>query len=83
LKDEFLKLKVRNDNYSQTQNVLGVYKNFVTEKLDENFEISRTDKIDLLNRSMKYFKEKETFDIDEFSNEVIANKEGIESFKSL
>lgn len=81
-KDEFLKLKVRNDNYSQTQNVLGVYKAFVTEKLDEDFEISRTDKIDLLNKSMKYFKEKETFDMDEFANEVIANKEGIESFKS-
>ena len=31
---------------------------------------------------MKYFKEKESFDIDEFANEVIANKEGIESFKS-
>ncbi|RYG13339.1 MAG: nucleoid-associated protein, partial [Chitinophagaceae bacterium] len=29
-----------------------------------------------------YFKEKETFDMDEFANEVIANKEGIESFKS-
>ena len=31
---------------------------------------------------MKYFKEKESFDINEFANEVIANKEGIESFKS-
>ncbi len=81
-KDEFLKLKVRNDNYSQTQNVLGVYKSFVTDKLDEDFEVSKTDKIDLLNRSMKYFKEKESFDMEEFSNEVIANKEGIESFKS-
>lgn len=81
-KDEFLKLKIRNDNYNQTQNVLGVYKSFVTQKLDDDFEISKTDKIDLLNRSMKYFKEKDSFDIDEFSNEVIANKEGIESFKS-
>ena len=81
-KDEFLKLKIRNDNYNQTQNVLGVYKSFVTEKLDDDFEISKTDKIDLLNRSMKYFKEKESFDIDEFANEVIANKEGIESFKN-
>lgn len=81
-KDEFLKLKVRNDNYNQTQNVLGIYKNFVTQKLDEDFEISKTDKIDLLNRSMKYFKEKESFDLDEFSNEVIANEEGIASFKS-
>ncbi len=81
-KDEFLKLKIRNDSYNQTQNVLGVYKNFVTQKLDEDFEVSKTDKIDLLNRSMKYFKEKESFDINEFANEVIANKEGIESFKS-
>lgn len=80
-KDEFLKLKVRNDNFNQTQNILGVYKSFVTEKLDEKFEVEKTDKIDLLNRSMKYFKEKESFDLDEFANEVIANPEGIALFK--
>jgi hypothetical protein len=81
-KDEFLKLKIRNDSFNQTASVLGVYKNFVTEKLDEDFEISKADKIDLLNKSMKYFKEKESFDLDEFSNEVIGNAEGIESFKN-
>lgn len=81
-KDEFLKLRIRNDNYNQTNNVLGVYKSFVTEKLEEDFEISKADKIDLLNKSMKYFKEKESFDIDEFANEVIANADGIESFKN-
>jgi hypothetical protein len=82
-KDEFLTLKIRNDNYNQTSAVLGVYKNFVTQKLDEDFDISKADKIDLLNKSMKYFKEKESFDLDEFSNEVIANEEGIASFKSF
>jgi len=82
-KDEFLKLKIRNDNYNQTNNVLGVYKEFVTQKLDEDFEISKADKIDLLNKSMKYFKDKESFDLDEFSNEVIANEEGIASFKNF
>ena len=81
-KDEFLKLKIRNDSFNQTASVLGVYKNFVTEKLDEEFDISKADKIDLLNKSMKYFKEKESFDLDEFSNEVIGNAEGIESFKN-
>ncbi len=79
-KDDFLKLKVRNDNYNQTQNVLGVYKNFVTQKLDDAFEVSKADKIDLLNKSMKYFKEKESFDLDEFSHEVIGNEQGIASF---
>lgn len=81
-KDSFLKLKIRNDNFNQTQNVMDVYKNFVTEKLDQEFDVEKTDKIDLLNRSMKYFKEKDTFDIEEFATEVIANEEGIELFKS-
>lgn len=79
--DDFLKLKIRNDNYTQTNTVLKVYKDFVTKKIDEEFEISKTDKIDLLNRSIKYFKEKEHFDLDEFSNEVLAHEQGIESFK--
>jgi hypothetical protein len=81
--DDFLKLKVRNDNYNQTNTVLKVYKDFVTNQIDEEFEISKTDKIDLLNRSIKYFKEKDHFDLDEFSNEVLANEQGIESFKKF
>jgi hypothetical protein len=72
-KDDFLQLKIRNDSFNQTNNTLGIYKNFVTQKLDDQFEMSKADKIDLLNRSMKYFKEKETFDMDEFGNEVIGN----------
>jgi hypothetical protein len=51
--------------------------------MDEEFEISKPDKIDLLNRSKKYFKEREHFDIDEFSNEVIGNEQGAESFKKF
>jgi len=80
--DEFLKLKIRNDNYNQTTNTLSIYKDFVTNKMQEDFDMSKTDKIDLLNRSIKYFKENEEFNLDEFSNEVIANPQGIELFKS-
>ncbi|MFD0750377.1 nucleoid-associated protein [Mucilaginibacter calamicampi] len=82
-KDGFLQLKIRNDSYNQTNNTLGVYKNFVTNKIDEDFEMTKADKIDLLNRSMKYFKEKETFDMDEFAGEVIGNEKAIESFKTF
>src|ERR1700761_5864256 len=82
-KDEFLQLKIRNDSYNQTSNALGIYKNFVTQKLDDEFEMSKADKIDLLNRSMKYFKEKDTFDMDEFAGEVIGNPKAIDSFKNF
>lgn len=79
--DEFLKLKIRNDEYNQTNTVLTVYKDFVKNELENSFSMDKTDKIDLLNRSIKYFKEKDQFDLDEFSQEVIANQVGIESFK--
>eukprot|EP01037_Dinobryon_pediforme_P011471 gene11471-11565_t len=82
-KDEFLQLRIRNDSFNQTSNALGIYKNFVTQKLDDEFEMSKADKIDLLNRSMKYFKEKDTFDMDEFTGEVIGNEKAIESFKNF
>ncbi|UIR57192.1 nucleoid-associated protein [Sphingobacterium sp. SRCM116780] len=72
-KDDFLKIKIRNDDFNQTGNYLKVYKNFVTEKLDDMFELGKADKIDLLNKSMNYFKEKETFDQEEFEEEVIGN----------
>ena len=82
-KDEFLKLKIRNDSFNKTNNTLSVCKNFITNKIDDDFDITKADKIDLLNKSIKYFKEKESFDIDEFAEEVIGNKEAIKSFKNF
>jgi hypothetical protein len=82
-KDEFLQLKIRNDDFHKTSNTLTVYKKFITDKIDDDFEMNKADKIDLLNRSIKYFKEKESFEMDEFSNEVIANPKAIESFKNF
>ena len=81
--DDFLKLKIRNDEYHQTENILGIYKDFVTGKMNEEFDISAPDKIDLLNRSINYFKEKENFDMDEFAREVISDEHGIRSFKAF
>lgn len=80
-KDDFLKIRTRNDNYQQTGNLLKVYKNFVAEKLDDSFALEKADKIDLLNRSMDYFKTKEVFDEKEFEEEVIANPQAASMFK--
>lgn len=80
-KDDFLKLKTRNDNFQQTGNLMKVYKNFINDKIDDVFEMDKADKIDLLNRSMNYFKSKETFVEDEFNEEVIGNPEAISLFK--
>lgn len=78
--DLFLQLKVRNDEFNQTNNLLTVYKNFISEAADKEIELSKPEKIDLLNRSIKYFKEKDHFDLDEFGNEVIGHEHGIKLF---
>ena len=77
-----MKLRIRNDSFNQTSNTLSIYKNFITQKLDDEFELDKTDKIDLLNKSIKYFKENDTFNLDEFGDEVLGNPKAIESFKS-
>lgn len=81
--DDFLHIRQRKDEYANTQNVMAMAKNFVTKELPKEFEVSKADQIDLLNKSLKFFKEKETFDIEDFANEVIEQPEVIESFHSF
>lgn len=81
--DDFLHIRQRKDEYANTQNVMTMAKNFVTKELPKAFEISKADQIDLLNKSLKFFKEKDTFDIEDFANEVIEQPEVIESFHSF
>lgn len=81
--DDFLHVRQRKDGYANTQNAMALAKNFVTKALPEQFEVSKADQIDLLNRSLEFFKEKETFDMEEFANEVIEQPEVIESFHNF
>ena len=79
--DDFLHVRQRNDGYANTQNAMALAKNFVTKALPEQFEVSKADQIDLLNRSLEFFKENDTFEMEEFANEVIEQPEVIESFR--
>ena len=79
-KDDFLNVRQRRDNYHQTQNLLTLCKNFVVEKLPTEFEANRADQADMLNKSVKFFKDNETFVMDEFTGEVMQNPEVIEAF---
>lgn len=80
--DDFLKVVVREDKYFFTENVMSMCKNFVMNKLPEEFEIDRADQADLLNKSVQYLKEKETFDLNEYAEEVMQEPQIIDSFKN-
>ena len=80
--DDFLHVRQRKDEYANTENVMAMAKHFITKELPKEFEVPKADQIDLLNRSLQFFKEKDTFDIEDFANEVIEQPEVIESFKN-
>ncbi len=81
--DDFLHVRQRKDEYANTQNVMAMAKNFVTQELPKEFEVSKADQIELLNKSLQFFKEKDNFDIEEFANEVIEQPAVIESFHNF
>lgn len=78
--EDFLKVKQRDDEYFHTQETLSVYKDFVNKQLPQEFEVSKADQADFLNKSINFFKEKEQFDFEEFTNSVLEDKNVIESF---
>lgn len=80
-KNTFLNLKPLADNYHHTANFLGLTKNFVTKQLSEDFEVTKAEQVDFLNRSMDYFKKKDKFDEQEFASEVFNDTAVIESFR--
>ncbi|WP_165784746.1 nucleoid-associated protein [Solitalea longa] len=81
-KDEFLNVIKRDDSHAKTDLVIELCSNFLQDKITDHFEMNRAEQVDLLNRASDYFKDKDQFDIQEFSNEVLMQEEVIESFKS-
>jgi hypothetical protein len=82
-RDDFLQLRPRSDNFYKTKAVMDLCKKFVSEKLPQEFEVSRADQVDLLNRSMKFLKENEAFEMEEFTGQVLHSQAIISSFSEF
>jgi len=82
-KNDFLNIKPASDDYHFTKEFLGITKQYVTKQLEEEFEVTKADKIDYLNRSVDYFKTHDTFDKQEFEKEVFGDKNVIKSFRQF
>ena len=80
-RDVFLDLKPCSDEFHQTKAFLNMAKSYIMKQLDEEFEIEKADKIDLLNRSMHYFKNHEAFNQEEFEADVFYDDKVIASFR--
>lgn len=79
--EDFLHVTYRQDDYHHTQNIMALTKSFVMNELPEQFAVTKAEQATILNDSVKFFKEKENFTIEEFNEEVIQQPEVIESFQ--
>lgn len=77
---DFIGHQAKHDHVNSTSNVLELTKSFITEQLPQEFETPRADQIDLLNRSVQYFKENTEFDRATFAQQVFEEEGMIEAF---
>jgi len=82
-KEGFLGVAPQKNEFHQTSHFLTLTKQFITEQLDTEFKLPRTEQVALLNKSIDYFKGRDAFDIDEFQTEVFANEDVIGSFRQF
>lgn len=78
--DDFLQVDQREDSYFNTKSTLDFYHSFVLERLPDEYDIDKIDQAELLNRTMSYFKNNESFNQKQFTAEVLADDELIQSF---
>lgn len=80
-KDEFLKLKIREDDFYHTQSQLSICQGFVEDVLGRDEGMEKPEQIEMLNKSVQYFKENESFNARDFEREVIEKPDVIASFQ--
>lgn len=82
-KEDFLNVTPRHDEYFITQNALSLCKNFASKELPNQFDISKADQVDLINKSVQYFKENKDFNFENYTSEVIEDPDVITSFQQF
>ena len=82
-KDSFLMLKPRDDEFHKTKEIMNITKNYVAKQMTDDFRVNKTDQIDILNRSLGYFKTHESYNKKEFEQDVLRDDELINSFQKF
>lgn len=79
--DTFLNVKPLSDSYNNTKEYMNLTKDFITKEFPKNYEVEKSDQIDLLNRSMDYFKHADEFNEEDFGMAVFQDKNVANDFR--
>lgn len=80
-KQHFLNLCPREDSYFYTKNYMQLCKDFVVDVFNEEHNVDRSEQIEMLNRSAKFFETHETFTTPDFEDEVMVEPTVMDAFK--
>ena len=82
-KEKFLSVAPQKNEFHNTQHFLNLTKQFITGPLETDLKISKPEQVDLLHKSIDYFKSNESFDIDDFQTKVFVEDDRIEAFRNF
>jgi len=77
-KDDFLKVEPRKDYHYYTKNYMNLCKEFIEDTLPNE---ERNEQMELQQKTVHFFAEEQTFDIEKFEEEVLQIPEKIEQFR--
>jgi hypothetical protein len=81
--EDFLNVKIREERFFHTQQLLNTATSFCKEVLTEENNVERPDQMLIMNRSLNYFKDKDKFNMREFENEVMGAPELVDAFRDF
>jgi len=82
-RETFLSVVPQANEYYQTNQFLTVAKQFIAKQLPQEYDIAKTEQIDLLNKSVEYFRANESFDKKKFEQEVFDDGGMIKAFRKF
>lgn len=78
--DDFLGITPRQNEFTFTKDVLSMTKDFVAKVLPSEFPVSKAEQVELLNKSVNYFKGNESFSMQSYEEAVLGDEKMIDSF---
>jgi hypothetical protein len=78
--NDFLGAELRKNDFYKTQTYMKACKGFVEEVFNEENNVDKSAQIELMNKSVSFFKENDTFDEERFKTEVLYDEKVITAF---
>lgn len=78
-KDDFLRVKPREDHFYYTQNFLSMCNEFIEET---HVPEEKPEVVEMQKKTLQFFKEEKVFDVQKFEEEVLQEPEKIEHFRT-